>query len=123
MNRRIVFVISLFLSFEINGNEKKKKIEEVDFRRPEHFISKIYRSGHYLIYDCHKRHFACVNKGSFEYCQKRRKTALLLKKKRVPCAPLKNFSLLDKCIKNQLKFIGETVNKKFCLNPKVNLLN
>ena len=33
------------------------------------YISNLYRSGSYLIYDCQKGYYACVNKDSFEFCE------------------------------------------------------
>lgn len=91
--------------------------------RPEFLISPIYRNGEHLIYDCKKRHFACVNKESFEYCQRKRKEAFVLRYKYLPCVPLKKFKTQTKCYQKQIDIIGQIPNKKFCLNWDKKLLN
>ena len=96
-NRFVFFSLSLFLlgrffsifnevvAVEIELDPEQKEQEKVlkygvgtfDKMGDDIRISRFYRRGPYLIYDCKGKHFACVIKENFENCEERRKKANL----------------------------------------------
>lgn len=112
------------------GDRKKENenlfSEEVDFVKlrqnqervlGEPRLNILYSQGEYLAYDCRKRHFACINKESFEFCAERREIAKGREFFQFPCAPLKRFETQEKCFEVQLKMIASLRRKDFCRNP------
>ena len=77
-------------------------------------ISIGYFSGEYLIYDCKKGHFACVDVDSFEDCQESRAHFIKISEPTLPCAPLKKFPHFDDCEKAQYKEIESPKKREFC---------
>lgn len=76
-----------------------------------------YTGGKYLIFDCERSHYACVNKEGQDNCLEERKYALEIKAKSYPCAPLRVFSDQVACIKESYKIVDIGANKRFCF-PK-----
>jgi len=83
------------------------KLHQYDYR---------YYAGEYLIYDCKKRHFACVNKNGFEYCQLARKKTKREKHSIYACAHLKSFQTLTNCLEKQYELMHSLPSKLFCIN-------
>lgn len=83
------------------------------------YISDIYRSGNYLIFDCEGGHYACVNKDGFEYCRSLRSESLAEGNKVVSCAPLKKFSRYQFCVEKQKNLVDYPVDKLFCIRRDV----
>ena len=77
-------------------------------------ISIGYFSGEYLIYDCWKGNFACVDAESFEDCQESRNHSIKISEFKLPCAPLKKFPHFDDCEEAQYKEIESPKKKVFC---------
>jgi len=77
-------------------------------------ISIGYFSGEYLIYDCIKGNFACVDADSFEDCQEARAFSIKISQSILPCAPLKKYPHFDDCEKAQYKEIESPKKKEFC---------
>ena len=78
-------------------------------------ISNIYLSGNHLIYDCIKKHFACVDAQSFNNCYELRIRAISYKEhKKLPCAPLKKFKIQKECHDQQYILQRRRRAKKFC---------
>jgi hypothetical protein len=128
---KIIILFGSLISFiAIAGEESKNatvfekaQIKNKKATGPEYLISNTYRNGEYLIYDCKKRHFACVNNESFAYCKNKRKESFELRQSHHPCAPLKKFKEQELCFKKQVELIGQVPNKKFCINVNRKLLN
>ncbi len=130
---KIIILFGSFILFIASADEVKDVQSEKIFRskknsfrkteKPEYLISDIYRTGEYLIYDCKKRHFACVNKESFVRCKEKRQESFRLRYSHHPCVPLKNFKEQDLCFKKQLELIEQIPDKKFCINTDRKLLN
>lgn len=78
-------------------------------------ISVGYFSGEYLLYDCKKGHFACVDAESFEDCQESRGHFIKISESILPCAPLKKFPHFEDCEKAQFEEIERPKKKEFCL--------
>jgi len=96
----------------------KKILSEDDPRHEEEKvqISKRYKTGTHLIYDCSKRHFACVDKFSFKDCFERRKLAIDLKSSNLlPCVPLVKYKNPKICHEAQYLKQHRRRNKSFCL--------
>ncbi|MBT7608119.1 MAG: hypothetical protein HN576_00080 [Bacteriovoracaceae bacterium] len=128
---KIIILFGSLLAFIAFADESNKgqptfNNEKMNFKKksgPEFLISGTYRNGEYLIYDCKKRHFACVNNDSYANCEKRRKESFELKYSFLPCVPLKKFKEQRLCFKKQVELIGQVPDKKFCINVKRSLLD
>ncbi|MCY4523334.1 MAG: hypothetical protein OXB84_01210 [Halobacteriovoraceae bacterium] len=77
-------------------------------------ISAEYKQGEYLIYDCEGGYFACVDFDSNNNCKNKRSLAWKTKQTRLSCAPLKNFTSIDLCIKEQYRLIFNGTDRSFC---------
>lgn len=80
-------------------------------------INKKYYRGSNLIYDCEKRHFACVIEDNFNECEDLRESEYAKKKTSYTCVPLKKFTSQKECFENQMRAVETVVNRGFCL-PK-----
>jgi hypothetical protein len=77
-------------------------------------ISIGYFSGEYLIYDCQKGSFICVDEFGFQDCLASRENAIRVSQPNLPCAPLKKFTHFDDCEIAQYKEIESPKEKIFC---------
>lgn len=77
-------------------------------------ISLEYNRGEYLIYDCKKQSFICVNKESFEACGENRVLAKEEKKHNLACAPLLSFKTQKACFEKQITNIERARIKTYC---------
>jgi hypothetical protein len=82
--------------------------------RGDYQISENYVAGEYLIYDCQREFFACVNLESNESCQVRRNNSIKLAEKKYPCAPLKKFNDKRECVLRNYSAIETAKLKRFC---------
>lgn len=80
-------------------------------------ISEIYTSGEYLIFDCKKRFYVCVDALNFEQCGEDRQFAIKQGYLNLPCAPLKKFDHHQYCVHAQYEKIYGAFNKEFCFAP------
>ena len=76
-----------------------------------------YSRGRHLIYDCEKRHFACITTEEFEVCRRNRADDLAKRRERPRCAPLKAFPSEAVCAREQKRQIELPRPKTFCTNP------
>ena len=130
---RILFILSLVLN--LNAQEepvsKKEKLSkenvsssnEFSERQQQWIMSWKYRRGSNLIYDCLKRHFACVNNNNFERCKEERVESFRSNQSVLSCAPLKTFEFIDQCEEEQKKLVNKIPNKKFCINHRKKIIN
>lgn len=77
-------------------------------------ISRLYRKGSHLIYDCLNGHYACVSAEGFSRCQDRRAEDRVAKKIELRCAPFKLFSSVEECMSQQMDLMGRLIKKDFC---------
>lgn len=122
---RIVVIISYFLllcspcfSQKLDENDllnKDEKNSTLRHRLEPRISSKYYR-GRYLIYDCQKRHYVCVNLPSFYECQELRQKEIDEKSVLFSCAPLKQFKRQKNCFDTHYSLIHRVTNKSFCVN-------
>ena len=79
-------------------------------------ISRFYRRGPYLIYDCKGKHFACVIEENFENCEERRKKAKVWNKNNLSCVPLKKFENRFNCEKTHREKLSQRSPEPLCKN-------
>jgi len=98
---------------------------EIEFedKQEEWRMSWRYRRGKNLIYDCRKRHFACVNKDNFDRCKDERKESFRLNKSVLDCAPLKSYEEIGDCEDEQKKLVEKIPSKKFCVNHRKKIID
>lgn len=107
-----IFVL-LFFTFVISAaHSASDQMDEG--RKPDYPIDWKYKAGDYLIYDCDRGHYACVDKDGYTNCDEERKYALEVKAKIYPCAPLKKFTDKKECIQKQYEILAINANKRFC---------
>jgi len=95
-----------------------EKMDTIERKKQEPRISNKWFRGNYLIYDCTRGNFVCVNSQSFERCEKEREED---KKNVIPslrCTPFKMFKSQKECFKEQYRQIENQKPKVYCQNPK-----
>ena len=119
--RRYTIIFYLFsITFTSVAQEVQFSKEEI-YRSETEFeaaISSKYFRGKNLIYDCVKKHFACVIDANYEECDENRKEALENRKILLPCAPLKKLPTQIECFKLQYSLVHERTYKGFCISQK-----
>lgn len=73
-----------------------------------------YKAGEYLIFDCERSHFACVNSDGDDNCREERNFAMEKRAGRYPCAPLKKFKDKKSCIEKSYQLVDLNALKRFC---------
>lgn len=73
-----------------------------------------YRRGKYLIYDCRRKFFVCVNGEGFSSCQESRDEAKEERLASLPCAPLRTFDDEEQCVLKQQKLVESLTRTDFC---------
>lgn len=73
-----------------------------------------YKAGEYLIFDCERSHFACVNSDGDDNCREERNFAMEKRASRYPCAPLKKFKDKKSCIEKSYQLVDLNALKRFC---------
>lgn len=89
-------------------------ISQGEILKSDYQIDLKYNAGEYLIYDCLKKHYACVDKDSNKNCLDERQEALVLKGPLLPCSPLKKFDDKVACVKGHYKAVDSMALKRFC---------
>ena len=89
-------------------------IAEQEFQGETKQISQKYYDGQYLIYDCAKHHWTCVDLDGFKECQEERSKAGKDYKRNLACAPFKEFKTKKECEVFQQKKVNNPEGKKFC---------
>lgn len=97
--------------------EEEKKRGTLQRKIEEPRISNKWFRGNYLIYDCDKAHYACVNSDSFEKCEYIRTSRKERRQPSLGCAPLKRFDTQGKCFEMQYAKVHNQVPKLFCIHP------
>lgn len=110
------------VSEKMKLSEKLKRQEQLDReffkkQKAEYQINGKYEAGDNLIYDCQDEYFACVNKISFEKCVEARAGQITLGEPKYTCAPLKEFTTKEECLKANYDIISRQMLRKFCYRP------
>lgn len=77
-------------------------------------ISEDLREGRYLIYKCNDKHYACVDKDSYDQCKNIRGKDIKKKEVDLSCWPLKAYKNQQACFIEQKKLINKALDKKYC---------
>lgn len=101
---------------EIKFERERRQYEKLRAEESDIMLSRLYRRGPHLIYDCDDKHFACVSPRSRERCQESREADLMDKKLDLSCAPLKEFESAEDCERTQRDVMHRLVQKEFCWN-------
>lgn len=73
-----------------------------------------YRSGQFLIYDCDKKIYTCVDDLSNEDCKDKRAKNIFMREKLYSCAPLKKYSDRIECLKDNYQIMEKAPFTRFC---------
>ncbi len=92
-------------------------LAQEETRKPDFQIDDRYKAGEHLIYDCQKKHFACVNLDGYTLCEVARTKSRELKQTELACAPLKSFQNKKSCLLTNYNVIERNAWKRFCF-PK-----
>lgn len=84
-----------------NDDKQKREQEEENFRA----ISKEYVEGKFLIYDCLKNHFACVDLNGHKRCLERREEKKRFRRGNLSCFSIYQGKTKDDCFSKQFHFI------------------
>lgn len=105
----LVLVSILFSSVSLYSAEDSEEYKKTDYQ-----INWKYKAGEYLIYDCERGYYACVDKDANESCLKDRNLALEKKEKNLKCAPLKKFQNKKSCVIEDYKVVDINAFRRFC---------
>lgn len=97
--------------------EDEERRDEMLKRIEEPRLSNKWFRGNYLIYDCDKGFYACVNRASFTECTDQRTIRIEERRPALGCAPLKRFDSQKECFKVQYEKMHNQVPKIFCVHP------
>lgn len=99
---------------EKSNKTDSEKMDKMERDKYEPRISDKWFRGNYLIYDCEKGNFICVNLFSFNQCQSQREEDKKQKQTHLRCAPFKKFPTQKKCFAEQYRQIENQKPKVFC---------
>ena len=109
-----IFTFYFFL-FTVESTFGQSNFTNVELVAQEEYqLDWKYRAGQYLIYDCDRGHYACINKTGLDNCVEERNYAIAIKAKSLKCAPLKNFTNKKECIEKSYKLVDIGAIKRFC---------
>ncbi|MCR9206119.1 MAG: hypothetical protein NXH75_16165 [Halobacteriovoraceae bacterium] len=134
MSKFFTFIFLVFLSGSFSLAQETKKGPEKDSdkmseeeegsrdqlqkQKEEPRISNKWYRGNYLIYDCSKGNYVCVNDISFLNCGDQRQEDIDARVTNLKCAPLKRFGSQEDCFKAQYSKIHNQMPKLFCTHPR-----
>ena len=106
----------MFLLLSANAyTETKKELGAIDdYRESDYRIDAKYWAGEYFIYDCERKHYACVTQESNNNCIEERNIAIGKKTNFYPCAPLSKFADKKSCVEASYKTVDRNLFKRFC---------
>lgn len=99
---------------EDEAQPEKKIDNSLETRLANFRIDENFRAGEYLIYDCGKKAFTCVDENSFDTCKLRREESRDKNRRVLLCAPLKKFSNRESCLLYNYELIQKAHTEKFC---------
>ena len=109
MAKVFIMVSSIWL---LSGFDVLKKFDQHEGVQ----ISGTDYSGPALLYDCRRQSFLCVVKSQWEECKKRRKEAIELGSKSLPCVPIEEFLDSSQCFRRQQTAVNQGIPQAACGN-------
>lgn len=109
-------LILLFLLFGVHAQDHKKLEKKLrsNEERYGRLISKEYREGEYLMYDCKGKHFVCGDRVNSIECGEKRELAIKQKEDLIPCHFFRKYPTLEKCIEKMHVLMQRLNNRAFC---------
>jgi hypothetical protein len=116
---KVLLITAFFLLSLAQAQEKKEQADQnPDFSNINTYnapkISRKYRAGQWLIFDCKDSHFVCADQEGHESCTETRKKLISENKKNLACAPLKMFKSLKECKKAYYHQVHQPKIKVYC---------
>ena len=102
---KFLFILNLLTSYSYSDDSAVRGDYRIDWQ---------YTAGEYLIYDCTRAHYACVDLPSSINCIQERKFAIEKKMDMYPCAPISSFKDKKACIEKNYKIVDINAVKRFC---------
>ncbi len=93
-------------------------MDRIEREKYEPRISNKWFRGSYLIYDCTRGNFVCVNYQGFVRCGDEREEDKKKSRPALRCAAFKKFKTQESCFKEQYRQIENQKPRVFCMNPK-----
>ncbi len=106
----LIFFFLITLSFQAMGQVD----EELEARRSNYQINDHYKAGSYLIYDCWRGFYTCVDEDGFKNCREKRQEDMNKKKGEYSCAPLNKFPTKTVCAQKNYEVVEALAKKRFC---------
>lgn len=103
----LIFSLVTSLSFAQDDSVKKQ----------DYPLDERYKGGEHLIYDCQRKHYACVNQDGYDQCSAARVKSQEQKAAEYACAPLKSFQSKKSCVIKNYEVMEKNAWKRFCF-PK-----
>lgn len=115
MIKKFAFIFTLILSTQ----GLCQVDEQLAAKRANYQINDYFKAGNYLIYDCFRGYYTCVDEDGFNKCKELRQKDKVDNKPQYSCAQLKKFSDHAGCAKTNYEVIEANAKKRFCY-PKNN---
>ncbi len=109
---KLSLILILFFASNCFGETVKELIR--DTRDTNYQIDWKYKGGEYLIYDCERDHYACVNIDGDNNCKEERNFAMEVKAAKYPCVSFKKFDNKKSCLEKNYEVVERKVVKRFC---------
>lgn len=106
------YVIVLFLIF--SNQSMQAEDNDWDTKRSNYAIDWKYHAGQFLIYDCDRKHYACVDSDGFDKCTTARNKSKAEKAKKYSCAPISKYENKEACVLANYKVLESLALKRFC---------
>jgi hypothetical protein len=115
MMRPVSLLFLLIFSSQLFAATEEKRIDDsLETKLANFKIDQYFRAGEYLVYDCQKKAYTCVDENSFETCKLRREDSKNKKQKEYWCAPLKKFENREKCLQQNYATLEAVHITRFC---------
>lgn len=114
MNSKLSIFVFAFICLSANAQTEKKIDDSLETKLANFKIDEHYRAGEYLIFDCKKKAYTCVDENSNETCKLRREESKAKGIRPYLCAPLKKFADREKCLVENYKVVEAVNFERFC---------
>lgn len=111
MSRKLMLFCLLFPIFCLA--QPVKELAGYDWRVDN--IAEGIEAGAWLVYDCEKKHWACLLEEYYVACEEKRAEDILNRKKELRCAPIGSFATKKSCFQRQLYMVGQNWGARFCI--------
>ena len=113
----LILSLVYFFCLSANAQTEKRIDNSLETKLSNFKIDRDNRAGEYLIFDCKKKAYTCVDENSYENCKMLREDSKLKRSRKLTCAPLRKFADREKCLIENYKAIEAVNFERFCF-PK-----